>query len=245
MSYRSALENLLNAIGGDLDVPLVATHELADTGDGAGRPDFGMFEKKSGNPRCVVEVKAPTAHVPETADGAQVTRYWQRYRYVLVTNYRDFLLVVHDPKANGGPRVEARYSLTPTAEARWRTPAKALAKEHEIGLADPLTGVLLRPAPITKPKDLAADLARHAREAKRRLQHHPHDSLKPLQESFEQSLGLQFDDKDHRRLPGHQEVAELPREARPRPPAAHGGDDLHHRSRATAQGPAAAWAGTG
>jgi hypothetical protein len=52
LSYRAALENLLNAIGKDLDPPVEATHELADTG--AGRPDFGLFEKRSGNYACAV-----------------------------------------------------------------------------------------------------------------------------------------------------------------------------------------------
>ena len=45
LSYRAALENLLNAVGGQLDPAVQATAELADTG--AGRPDFGIFESRS------------------------------------------------------------------------------------------------------------------------------------------------------------------------------------------------------
>jgi hypothetical protein len=92
LSHRVALENLLNAVARDLDPPVHATAELADTG--SGRPDFGLIEVKSGNLRGVVEVKPVRDDVPQTADGKQVARYWRHYGCVLVTNYRDFLVVV-------------------------------------------------------------------------------------------------------------------------------------------------------
>lgn len=56
LSYRAALENLLNDVGAKLDPVVQATAELADSG--AGHPDFGLFESKSGNLRSVVEVKS-------------------------------------------------------------------------------------------------------------------------------------------------------------------------------------------
>jgi hypothetical protein len=56
LSYRAAFEGLLNAVGKGLDPVVQATAELADSG--AGKPDFGLFEKKSGNLRGVVEVKS-------------------------------------------------------------------------------------------------------------------------------------------------------------------------------------------
>lgn len=71
LSYRAALENLLNAVGDDLDPMVHATAEIADTG--AGHPDFGLAEVKSGNFRGVVGVKSFGQDVPETADGAQVS----------------------------------------------------------------------------------------------------------------------------------------------------------------------------
>src|SRR5262249_43766731 len=75
LSYRAALENLLNAVGARLDPAVRVTAELADTG--AGHPDFGLFEAKSNSPRGVVEVKPVKEDVPDTADGAQVARYWK------------------------------------------------------------------------------------------------------------------------------------------------------------------------
>ena len=73
LSFRAALENLINAVGETLDPPVRADAELTDTG--GGRPDFGFFEAKSGKSRGVAEVKGPADDVPNTADGRQVTRY--------------------------------------------------------------------------------------------------------------------------------------------------------------------------
>ena len=102
LSYRAALENLLNAVGSGLDPAVQATAELADTG--AGRPDFGLFDARSGDLRSAVEVKPVAEDTPQTADGRQVARYWKHYGCVLVTNYRDFLLVVKEPERKDAAR---------------------------------------------------------------------------------------------------------------------------------------------
>ena len=67
-----------------------------------------------------------------------------------------------------------------------------MAKQHGEGLLDFLAGVMTRTAPILRPADLAADLARHAREAKRRLAGHDISAVEPLQQAMEQTLGLHF-----------------------------------------------------
>jgi hypothetical protein len=191
-SYKSKLEILLCALGKDFDPELFATMELKQ--EGAGQPDLGIFEKKSNNLRLVVEVKGTRDNIHDTANGAQVSKYWNRYGFVLVTNFREFVLVARDGET-GPPLIEARYQITSTSDAFWRTKPELLAQEHEQGLTDFLKGIFARPSPITKPRDLAADLARHAREAKRRLRRHSVETLRPLQEAFESALGLTFDDK--------------------------------------------------
>jgi hypothetical protein len=189
LSYRAALENLLNAVGSGLTPPVQATAELADTG--AGRPDFGLFDSRSGDLRSAVEVKAVAEDAPLTADGRQVARYWKHYGCVLVTNYRDFLLVVKEP-GEKTPRVEGRYQLAADEDTFWRARPHTLAKQHGDGLLDFLAGVMTRTMPITRPADLAADLARHAREAKRRLAEHDISAIEPLEHAMEQALGLHF-----------------------------------------------------
>jgi hypothetical protein len=189
LSYRAALENLLGAVGSGLSPGVQATAELADTG--AGRPDFGLFDSQSGDLRSAVEVKPVAEDTPQTADGRQVARYWKHYGCVLVTNYRDFLLVVKEPDEKT-PRVEGRYQLAPDEETFWRAKPHTLAKQHGEGLLDFLARAMTRTAPILRPADLAADLARHAREAKRRLAGHDISAMQPLQEAMEKTLGLHF-----------------------------------------------------
>ena len=170
LSYRTALENLLNAVGRRARArPCRRTAELADTG--AGRPDFGLSIPAPPNLRGAVEVKSVGEDTPQTANGRQVARYWKHYGCVLVTNYRDFLLVVKEPRETT-PRVEGRYRLADDEPAFWQASPHSLAKQHGEGLLDFLAGVMTRTMPISRPADLAADLARHAREAKHRLAEH-------------------------------------------------------------------------
>ena len=103
-SSYGPLANLLNAVGATLTPPVFCVGELAD--QGAGHPDFGLYAAKQvqqGRPRegqvperGVVEVKAAGDDAWLTATGDQVSRYWERYRLVLVTNTRDFVLVGED-----------------------------------------------------------------------------------------------------------------------------------------------------
>ena len=79
-------------------------------GQGAGHPDFGLYAAKQvqrGRPRAgqipecsVVEVKSPDEDAWLTAESDQVSRYWDRYRLVLVTNTRDFVLLGEDSSGN-------------------------------------------------------------------------------------------------------------------------------------------------
>ncbi len=103
-SLYGSLGNLLTAVGATLRPKVFCVQELAD--QGAGHPDFGLYEAKQvqkGAPRDgqvpergVVEVESPADDAWLTAAGHQASRYWGRYRRVLVTNARDFVLVGED-----------------------------------------------------------------------------------------------------------------------------------------------------
>ena len=103
------LANLINEVGGGLRPKVFCVGELAD--QEAGHPDFGLYAAKQiqrgGRPKDdqlpehgVVEVKSAGDDAWLTAESAQVSRYWGRYRLVLVTNYRDFLLAGEDANAS-------------------------------------------------------------------------------------------------------------------------------------------------
>ena len=115
-SSYGPLANLLNAVGLTLKPKVFCVGELAD--QGAGHPDFGLYAAKQlqkGRPRQgqvpergVVEVKSAGDDAWLTADSDQVSRYWGRYRLVLVTNTRDFVLL------GGDARRAARRSWRPS-----------------------------------------------------------------------------------------------------------------------------------
>ena len=121
-SSYGPLANLLNAVGATLAPKVFCVGELAD--QGAGHPDFGLYAAKQvqqGRPReaqvperGVVEVKAAGDDAWLTAAGDQVSRYWGRYRLVLVTNTRDFVLVGED--AAGRPTKLETFRLAADAD---------------------------------------------------------------------------------------------------------------------------------
>lgn len=99
-SFYGPLENLLNAVGETLRLPVRSVFQLQDLG--AGRPDFGLFAVPSGRTprplrmtgqqpeRGAGEVKGPGASLMPLLEGKQVSKYWQHYGQVLVTNLRHF-----------------------------------------------------------------------------------------------------------------------------------------------------------
>jgi hypothetical protein len=100
-SYYTALDNLLDGIGETLKPKVRCVMQLKSLG--AGNPDGGFFtadqfDRKTEAPkniaapaRGVLEVKAPGEPLDFTIASAQVAKYWNRYRLVLVTNLRDWL----------------------------------------------------------------------------------------------------------------------------------------------------------
>ena len=201
-SSYGPLANLLNAVGATLKPKTFCVGELAD--QGAGHPDFGLYAAKQvqkGRPRegqvperGVVEVKTADDDAWETAESDQVSRYWARYRLVLVTNTRDFILVGED--AAGGPAKLESFRLADNAEDFARmleTPGK-FAHEVEAGLGEYLARALSHRARLTEPKDLAWLLASYARDALARVEAAGDaPSLAAVQTALEEALGVRFE----------------------------------------------------
>lgn len=204
-AYYPALKELLDAAGASLKPKVRCIMSLRD--QGAGLPDGGLFTvnqlpKRSDEPeegtlpeRGAIECKKVKDEVVAIADTAQVTRYWNRYRQVLVTNFREFLLVGSD--GDGKPVRHEFHVLAknPSDFARLcANPAQAAA-EHGPRLLDFLKRCLLRPAPLTDPKDVAWFLASYARDARARVEHaHAHERLVGVRKALEDALGLKVTD---------------------------------------------------
>ena len=201
------LANLLNDVGAGLRPKVFCVGELAD--QGAGHPDFGLYAAKQvrrgRQPKDdqlpehgVVEVKAADDDAWLTADSAQVCRYWGRYRLVLVTNYRDFLLVGED--ATGNPARLESFRLAADAEdfERQLEKPRAFAGRVGVGLGEYLRRVLSHRARLAEPRDLAELLASHARDALARVEAAEAEPgagdapLRAVREALEAALGVQF-----------------------------------------------------
>ena len=196
------LANLLNAVGGTLKPRVFCVQELAN--QGAGHPDFGLYSTRQvqkGRPktgqkpeRGVVEVKPVGDDAWLTAAGDQVSRYWDGYRRVLVTNARDFVLMGED--AAGQPvRLETFRIAGSEAEfnAKLERP-RALANEIGAGLCEYLGRVLSHSASLTEPKDLAWLVASYARDGLARVEAAGDTaSLDAVRSALEESLGVRFE----------------------------------------------------
>jgi hypothetical protein len=209
-SYYGPLANLLNEIGKTLKPKVKCIINLQNVG--AGLPDGGLFTQeqfqKVGDQepmagqmpaRGVIEVKSTGDDAWVTADGEQVTRYWGRYRLVLVTNYRDFVLVGQD--FTGKPVKLETYRLAESKAAFWEAAAhpRRTVQEHGERFIEYLKRVMLHAAPLTGPQDVAWFLASYARDAKARLEGKDLPALAGLRNALEEALGLKFegDKGDH------------------------------------------------
>ena len=203
-SSYGPLANLLNAVGATLKPKVFCVGELAD--QGAGHPDFGLYAAKQvqkGQPRegqipeCgVVEVKPVDDDAWLTAEGDQVSRYWNRYRLVLVTNTRDFVLVGED--AGGRPAKLETFRLAENAEdfRRRLEHPHTFAQEIGAGLGEYLSRALSHRAALTEPKDLAWLLASYARDGLSRVEATSNTPLlTAVRSALEESLGVRFEDE--------------------------------------------------
>ena len=201
-SYYGPLENLLNAVGNTLKPKVICVGELAD--QGAGHPDFGLYTAKQvqkGQPkegqlpeRGVAEVKSANDDAWLTADSVQVSRYWERYRLVLVTNTRDFVLVGED--AAGHSTTLETFRLAHDAEdfARRLEHPRTFARTVGAGLGEYLCRALSHWAALTEPKDVAWLLASYARDALARVEAAGDTpQLTALRTALEEALGVRFE----------------------------------------------------
>ena len=201
-SYYPPLTNLLNAIGSTLKPKVSCISELAD--HGAGHPDLGLYsarqlqrgKQREGQlpERGVVEVKPAGNDAWLTATSEQVSTYWGKYRLVLVTNTRDFVLVGEDPQ--GSPVKLETFRIAESEqdfETKLQTP-RAFAGNVGAGLGEYLVRALSHTASIVEPRDLAWMMASYARDGLARVESAGDaPSLTAIRSALEEALGVQFE----------------------------------------------------
>ena len=201
-SYYPALTNLLNAVGGALRPKVFCVSEMAQ--QGAGHPDMGLYAAKQvqkGQPKQgqtpeggVVEVKPANDDAWLTAESAQVSRYWDRYRLVLATNTRDFVLLGED--SEGKPAKLETFRLAQSAadfETKLQHP-RAFARNIGAGLGEYLSRAMSHRAALVEPRDLAWLLASYARDGLARVEAAGGaPSLGAVRSALEEALGVRFE----------------------------------------------------
>ena len=203
-SSYGPLAHLLDAVGATLKPKVFCVGELAD--QGAGHPDFGLYTAKQvqrgrGRPRegqtperGVVEVKAADDDAWLTAAGDQVSRYWSRYRLVLVTNTRDFVLVGEDAAGRAAKLETFRLADGADDFHRKLEKPRAFAREVGAGLGEYLCRALSHRAALAEPKDLAWLLASYARDGLARVEAAGDaPSLEAVRKALEDALGVRFE----------------------------------------------------
>ena len=201
-SSYPALAGLLTAVGATLKPKVICVSELAD--QGAGHPDFGLYaakqlqksQPKEGQvpERGVVEVKSANDDAWLTAASQQVSRYWSRYRLVLVTNTRDFVLVGEG--AAGQPATLETFRLADSAETfdRLLETPRVFARQVGAGLGEYLARALSHRARLADPKDVAWLLASYARDALARVEAAGDaPQLTAVRAALEEALGAHFE----------------------------------------------------
>ena len=203
-SYYGALETLLNEIGKTIKPKIRCVLTLANRG--AGNPDGGLFTynqfQKASDKAPIpgqlpehgaIEVKPTHDDAWVTASGKQVSKYWGKYGLVLVTNYRDFVLIGKD--AIGQPVKLETYRLAGNEPEFWilaQHPQSA-EKSHGQRFVEYLKRVMLHAAPLSSPEDVAWFLASYARDARSRIEEVQLPALAAVRQALEEALGLKFE----------------------------------------------------
>jgi hypothetical protein len=203
-SYYHPLATLLNEVGRKLKPKVKCILQLANRG--AGEPDGGLFTADQFDKgsdavplagqlpaRGAIEIKPTKNDAWVTAEAKQVTKYWNRYRQVLVTNYRDFVLVGQD--ADGNPAILESFRLADSEKGFWEAAAMPRKTEQEHGqrFIEFVQRIMLHAAPLSAPEDVAWFLASYARAAKTRIEGLELGALASVRAALEEALGLKFE----------------------------------------------------
>ena len=142
----------------------------------------------------MLEVKSADDDAWLTVGSDQVSEYWSKYRLVLVTNTRDFVLLGED--SAGQPTKLETFRIAESVtdfESRLQTP-RAFANNVGAALGEYLSRALSHRATLVEPKDLAQMLASYARDGLGRVEAAGDaPSLNIVRSAIEEALGVRFE----------------------------------------------------
>lgn len=201
-SYYDAVKGLFDAIGATVTPHVHCLSQLANTG--AGSPDFGLYsgnqlqrgEPRAGQPpsRGVVEMKGVEDDTLFKTNPAQISKYFDKYRLVIITNLRSFQIIGDGP--DGNPVRMESFTLAPDAKSFWKlvqTPT-ASAKVFAEAFGEYVRRAVTQTVALHNPKDVAWFLASYARDALARVNGVGElPALGTVRSSLEDALGISFE----------------------------------------------------
>lgn len=152
-------------------------------GESVGLPDIGV--KVNGVIEGYVEAEALETPLNKNKKGQEQGVRYSKEAPTLLTNFYEFRII------DRGEEVR-RFTLGKDGLLSKPIPEVVAEAEHE--LLDFLRHWAGLHTPITNPGALAERLSEYAKEALRRLEAAPQDSLKPLRDSMEKALGISISD---------------------------------------------------
>ncbi|MGO8926507.1 MAG: type ISP restriction/modification enzyme [Limisphaerales bacterium] len=200
-----ALAKLLDTIGHSLKPRVRCIIQLKNSG--AGLPDGGLFTPDQlkhhdeqaplfglAPARGVLEVKSTSDDLTDIIPSNQIKEYLSLYGQLLLTNYRDFVLLKHAPGTS--PWQLESFRLADSEAAFWSAAAhpRKTADILDERFSEYLKRVLLHAAPLNNPRDVAFFLASYARDARARVEHAGDlPALAAVRTALEEALGMKFE----------------------------------------------------
>ena len=200
-----ALAKLLDTIGHALKPRVRCIIQLKNSG--AGLPDGGLFTPDQlkhyddqaplfglAPARGVLEVKSARDELADIIPTRQIKEYLSLYGQLVLTNYRDFVLLKHTP--GNSPRPLESFHLADSEAAFWSAAAHPRKTADTLGerFIEYLKRVLLHAAPLNNPRDVAFFLASYARDARARVEHAGDlPALAAVRTALEEALGMKFE----------------------------------------------------
>jgi SAM-dependent methyltransferase len=201
-SYYPAVAKLLDAVGQQLKPEVLCLSDLGNTG--SGQPDFGLYvanQVQKGEPRKgqapergVIEMKPVKDDAWLIADTKQVSKYWEAYGLVIVTNLRDFLILGKN-EVGKVTKLET-FRLAKDEPAFWEMVSAPQKSANQVGRAfgEYLKRALAQTVKLREPKEVAWFLASYGRDALQRVEEAGNlPELASIRSSLEEALGVTFD----------------------------------------------------
>jgi hypothetical protein len=200
-----ALAKLLDTVGHTLKPRVRCLIQLKNSG--AGLPDGGLFTPDQlkhhdeqapllglAPARGVLEIKSTSDELAAVAQTTQIKEYLSLYGQLLLTNYRDFVLLKRAP--GNTPQHLESFRLADNEAAFWSAAGHPRRTADTLGerFTEYLKRVLLHAAPLNNPRDVAFFLASYARDARARVEHAGDlPALAAIRAALEEALGMKFE----------------------------------------------------